>query len=169
MLPADLPAFEHAVVGVHVLGGGGDGVVGLWVPEEEVGVFAFGYNAFACEAEDAGWVGADEGYELLRGEEAGVDAVVPEELEAVFDAGAAVGDFGEVVLSERLLLGGKRAVVGGDDLQAAVGEGGPEGGVIFALAEGWGEDVFGFVEGVAGHLVFEAQDEVLGAGFGQGS
>ena len=41
----DAPAFEHAVVGVHCLGGGGDGVVGLGVPEEEVGVLAFGDDA----------------------------------------------------------------------------------------------------------------------------
>ena len=46
-------------------------------------------------------------------------------------------------------------VVGGDYGEAAVGESLPKGGVVFAFAEGWGEDVFRFVEGVAGHLVFQ--------------
>ena len=40
-----------------------------------------------------------------------------DQLQAVFDAGTAVGDLGEIVLAERFLVGeAERAVVGGDYL-----------------------------------------------------
>ena len=98
------PAFKHRVVGGHALRGGGDGVVGVGVPEEDVGVFAGSDDAFFRHAEDARGCGAVELDETLGREAAGVDAEVPEDLEAVFDAGAAVGDFAEVAFAERLLV-----------------------------------------------------------------
>ena len=56
-----------------------------------------------------------------------VDAVVIHELQAILDAGAAVGDLGEIVLAENLLVfEAERAVVGGDHLQVIVLEAVPE-------------------------------------------
>ena len=57
----------------------------------------------------------------------GVDAVVIDQLQAVFDARAAVGDLGEIVLAENLLVfETERAMVGGDHLQVVVLEAVPE-------------------------------------------
>src|SRR6185437_942594 len=117
-------AFEHGVVDAHVVGGGADGVLGVGVPEDEVGVAAGGDGSLLwVHAEYFCRGGCGDFDEAVEGEAAGVDAVMIDQLHPVLDAGAAIGDFGEVVLTERFLVGeAEGAVVGGDDLQVVVFE-----------------------------------------------
>ena len=75
------------------------------------------------------WAGAVQESldELLRCDAALIDAEVPEDLQAVLDAGAAVGDLGEVIPAEFLLVvEAEGAVVGGDDCRWSSIEGVPE-------------------------------------------
>ena len=86
----------------------------------------------------------------------------------MFDAGAAVGNFGEVVLAEFFLfLEAERAVIGGDDLQRVLREALPEFFLVPLFAQRRGEDVFGAFETGRVH-VFEREIEILRAGFGVG-
>ena len=56
-----------------------------------------------------------------------------QQLQAVLDAGAAVGNLGEVVFAERLLIfKAERAVVGGDDLQVVLAQALPQLRLILA-------------------------------------
>src|SRR6185437_12702031 len=163
-------ALEHGVVDAHVVGGGADGVFGVGVPEDDVGVAAGGDGSLLrIHAEDLCRGGRGDFDEAVEGEAAGVDAMMVDQLHPVFDAGAAVGDFGEVVLAEGLLVGeAKGAVVGGDNLQVIVLEAVPELLLVFLFAQRRREDVFRVFEGFAGHLVFDGEQEILRAGFGEG-
>src|SRR5579871_2281215 len=88
-----LPTLEHGVVAAHVVGCGGDEVVGRGVPEDDVGVGFWGDDALLwIHAEDPGGSGGGDLDEALEGYFSGVDAMMKEQLHAVFDAGAAVGD-----------------------------------------------------------------------------
>ena len=135
---AHLEAFEHGVVDAHVVGCGGDGVLGVGIPEDDVGVAAGGEHALLrIHAEDARGRGGDEFDEAIEGEVALAHAVMMEELQAVFDARAAVGNLGEVVFAERLLIfEAERAVVGGDDLQIVFAQAVPELGLIASSRAG---------------------------------
>ncbi len=84
----------------------------------------------------------------------------------MLDAGAAVGNFGEVVFAELfLLLEAEGAVVGGDDLQRVFGEALPEFFLVPFFAERRRENVFGALE--AGHIhVFEREIQILRTGLG---
>ena len=63
--------------------------------------------------------GGDDFDEAIGREAFAVDAAGVDEAEAMLDAGAAVGNFCEVVDAELLLVfEAERAVIGGDDLQA---------------------------------------------------
>ena len=78
-------------------------------------------------AEDARGRGGGDFDEAIERELSGVDAVVIDQLQAVLDARAAVGDLGEIVLAEDLLVfEAERAMVGGDHLQVIVLEAVPE-------------------------------------------
>src|SRR6185437_6335569 len=125
---AHLEALEHRVVDAHVVGGGADGVFDVGVPENDISVAAGGYGSLLwVHAEDLRGGGRGNFGEAIQGEASGVHAVVVDQLHPVLDAGATVGDFGEVVLAERLLIGeAEGAVVGGDDLKVVVLEAVPE-------------------------------------------
>src|SRR5450756_531781 len=144
----DFVAFEHGVIDAHVMSGGADGVERGGVPDDEVGVAAGGDFALAgIHAEDARRGSGGEFHEAIERELALVDAVVIHELQAVFDAGAAVGNLGEIVLAERLLVGETEgAVVGRDHLKVIVLEPLPEFRQVMFGTQGRGEDVFGALE-----------------------
>ncbi len=110
---------------------GGDGVCGLGIPEQNIGVLAGSDHTLLRHAEDAGGRGATELDKPLRGELALGHAKVPEDLQPVLDAWAAVGNFAEVVFAQRFLVGkAERAMVGGDDGQRAVLERLPQRGLV---------------------------------------
>ena len=84
----------------------------------------------------------------------------------MLDAGAAVGDFGEVVFAHFFLfLEAKRAVIGGDDLQRVVRKALPEFFLMPFFAERRSEDVLGAFEAGCVHI-FEGEIEILRAGLG---
>ena len=106
--------------------------------------------------------------ETVEADFAGVDSVVIDQLQAVFDARAAVGDLGEVVFAEDLLVfEAEGAVVGGDHLQVIVLETIPEFRLVLFRAQGRGEDVFRAFE-VGAFELFDGEQQVLRAGFGEG-
>ena len=56
----DVEAFEHGVIDTHVVGGGADDVIGFGVPDDDVGVAAYGDFAFlGIEAEEFGGRGGN--------------------------------------------------------------------------------------------------------------
>src|SRR6266850_8161085 len=82
----------------------------------------------------------------------------------MLDAGAAVRNFGEVVLAEFLLfLETKRAVVGGDNLQSVLGEALPEFFLVPLFAERWSENVLRAFKSGRVHI-FQREIQVLRAG-----
>ncbi len=165
----DGPAFEGAVVDVLALGFGGDGAAVGGVEEDEVGVRADGDGAFAGEeAEEFGGVGAGGFDEAVEGNFSFGDAVGVEEVDAVFDRGDAVGNFGEVIAAHEFLGGEVEwGVVGGDGGDESGGEAAPEDFLVFLVAEGRAHDIFGAFEAVvAGEFgVGFIEEEVLDEGF----
>src|SRR5579863_1572081 len=123
-IAADFEAFKHGVVDAHVVGGGGDGMIGVRIPEDNVGIATGGEHAFfRIHAEDAGGGSGDEFYEALQRKIPQPNTVVMQQLKAVFDAGTAIGDFGEVVFAESFLIfKTKWAVVGGDNLEIVLAQ-----------------------------------------------
>src|ERR1700735_4357372 len=58
---ADFEAFEHGVVDTHVMGGGGDDVVSIRIPQDNVRIAAGSEDSlFGVHAEDARGSGGDE-------------------------------------------------------------------------------------------------------------
>src|ERR1019366_4907273 len=144
----DFVAFEHGVIDAHVMSGGADGIERVGVPDDEVGVAAGGDFALAgIHAEDARRGGGGEFHEAIERELTLVDAVVIHELQAVLDAGTAVGNLGEIVLAENLLVGEtERAVVGRNHLKLILLEPFPEFWQVMLGTQGRGEDVLGALE-----------------------
>src|SRR5215475_11886974 len=86
--------------------------------------------------------------------------------EAMFDAGAAIGNFGEVVDTELLLIfEAKRTVISRDDLQRVLCESLPEFFLVPLFTERRSENVFGAFEAGGVH-VFQRQIQILRASFG---
>src|SRR5262249_40430967 len=107
-------------------------------------------------------------YEAIERELAGVYAVVIDELEAILDAGSAIGDLGEIVFAEDLLVfEAEGAMVGGDYLQVIVFESVPEFWLVLFGAERRCEDVLRALE-VRPREIIDGEQEVLRAGFGEG-
>ena len=148
-----------------MVGPGGDGFFLVRVPEDQVGVGADGNRPLAgIEAKQLGRSRGDQLDEAIRGEAPGVDAARIDQAQAVLDAGAAVGDLGKVVLAHLLLvLVAEGAVVGGDHLQAVLGQTGPEFFLVPLFPKRRREDVLGSFE--AGDVeVLDGEEEILGTG-----
>ena len=80
------------------MGFGADGVFAIGIEDHEIGVAADGDGAFArIEAEEFCRRGGDQFDEAVHAEAALGDAAGVDQAHAVLDAGAAVGNFGEVV------------------------------------------------------------------------
>jgi hypothetical protein len=96
----DLDAFEHGIVHTHVVGFGADDFLLVGIEDDDVGVGAYREGAFAGEeAEKFRRRGGNHFYEAIRRETLTVDAAGVDQAQAMLDAWAAVGDFGEVVFA----------------------------------------------------------------------
>ena len=97
-LPNDRPAFIRAIIYAHVMRGRTDRLCLVRVEDHDVSVGAYGNRAFAWEkAEDFGGGGRGQFDEAIQVDAALRYAVMVNEAHAVFDAGAAVRDFTEIV------------------------------------------------------------------------
>ena len=165
----NLDAFEHGIVDAHVMRLGADDFAMIGIEDDDVGVGADGDCAFAREeAEEFCGRGGDDFDETIGREAFAVDAAGVDEAEAMLDAGAAVGNFCEVVDAELFLVfEAERAMIGGDDLQRVLRESLPEFFLVPLFAERRSEDVFGAFEAGGVH-VFEREIEILRTGFGVG-
>lgn len=100
------------------MGLSGNGALPVWIPDDNVGVRAHGYDSLSrVQVEDPGGVRAGDRDETLGIHYAGVDALFPEHGQSVLDAVHAVRDLREVLLTQSLLLGVERGVVAADNLQ----------------------------------------------------
>src|SRR5258707_834055 len=165
----NLDSFEHRVVHTHVMRCGADDLLFAGVEDDDVSVGAYRDSSLAWEeAEKFCGRCRDYLHETVCGEAFAVDATGVDQAETMLDAGAAVGDFGEVVFAHFfLLLEAKRAVIGGDDLQGVAREALPEFFLMPFFAQGWSEDIFGAFKAGGVH-VFEREIEILRVGLGVG-
>src|ERR1700679_3560201 len=148
----------------------GDEVLGLRVPEDDVGVATWGYcSLLRVHTEDScRRCGGDLDKSLQR-DLSRVDTEVIEELQAVLNPGTAIGNLAEVVLAELFLVGKtERAVVGRNHLQIIRGETIQKLRLFFLFAQWRSKDIFCLVETFAGHLVLNRQEKILRAGFSKG-
>src|SRR5258707_9195994 len=91
-----------------------------------------------------------------------------EKLQPVLDAGSAIGDLGEIILAERLLVfEAERAMVGRNHLQVIVFEALPQLWRMMLLAQRWREHVLSAIEARSRQL-FHRQQQILRAGLGEG-
>ena len=114
----DLDAFEHRVVDAHVMRFDADCFAMIRIEDHDVGVGADSDRAFAREEAEKFCGRCGDDFDEAIGREAfAVNAASVDQAEAMLDAGAAVGNFCEVVDAEFFLIfETERAVVGGDDL-----------------------------------------------------
>ena len=112
----ELPAFERAVVDVHLLRLLADLAAVFGIVDDQIGVAAQGDRALAREqAEELGGLRAAGVDERVQVDAAALDAVGVDEIHAIFDAGNAVGDLGEIVAAHFLLaVEVERRMIGGD-------------------------------------------------------
>src|SRR5689334_1978277 len=104
-VPPDLHPLEHRVIDAHMVRLRRDDMLGVRIPEDEVCVAPDGDRPLAgVHAEDLGGGGGGDLHPSVERDALLVDAPLEEELEAVLHAGAAVGDFREVVPPELLLF-----------------------------------------------------------------
>ena len=119
--PSICHAFEAVVVVVDVLRRGRDRASVLGIEDDQVGIAADGDRALAREQpEELGGLGAGRVHEAVEVESASLHAVGVEQVDALFDAGNAVGDLRERVLAEQLLRCVERAVVRADGVDEAL-------------------------------------------------
>ena len=138
----DRHPFEGVVVVVDVPGFDAHGAAIVGIVDDEIGITADGDGAFAGEETEefcgARAGGIDEAIEI---DATALDAVGVEKIDAIFDAGNAVGNVGEGVFAKELLLGVKGAVVGADGVDEAEGETVPERVLIAFFAKRWRQHV----------------------------
>ena len=97
----------------------------------------------------------------------GIHAVMIDELQAVLDARAAVGNLGEIVFAEDFLVfETERAMVGGDHLQVIVLQAVPEFRLMLLGAQRRREDILGAFE-IGPLQLFDGEQQILRAGFGE--
>src|SRR5579883_240765 len=123
-IASHLPSFEHVVVGRHALRCRRDGVLDIGIPEENVCVEAcLDGSLLLLHPEDAGRRSAAHLNKFFRRDAACIDAVMPDDLQAVFNAGAAIRNLGKVVAPQRFLVGkAEWTMVGRDDREWPVCE-----------------------------------------------
>ncbi len=98
-------ALEHRIVHPHVMGLRADRVLPFGIENYQVGVAAYRDRAFAgIEAEEFGRSGGDQLDEAVYAETSLRDAPRVHQAHAVFDAGTAVRNLGEVANPHFLLL-----------------------------------------------------------------
>lgn len=166
-LAGDAFALVRRVVDVHVVGLGGEGLLGGRVVDDDVGVGARSDGALLrVEAEHPGRGGAGDLDPAAAGDVPVHDGLV-QQVHAVLDARHAVGDLGEVAAAHLLLTReAEGAVVGGDDLQFVVPQSPPQGFLVLLGAQRGGTDVLGALEVGLGEVV-GGQEQVLRAGLAE--
>src|SRR5215471_13784081 len=127
-VPGYLIAFEHRVVHTHVMRGGADGMDGIGVPQNDIGVAARGDRTFLrIHAEDTCGGSGGGLDETIQCHLARVHAVVEYELKTVLNPWAAVGNLGEVPLAQDFLVfEAEGAVIRGNHLEMIVFQAVPE-------------------------------------------
>ena len=164
----NLPAFEHGVVRRHALRRGGDGVVGVRVPEQDVGVFARGELALLRHAEDARGRRAAELDELLRRDAAALTPKCQRICRRFSMPGPPLGILLKSSLAQRLLLAKRNGQWSVETTESVPSSSASHSGSwLLLFAQRRREDVLRFVPAFAGHLVFDGEHEVLRAGLGQ--
>src|SRR6266446_4198636 len=158
----DFDALEHGIVHAHVVSFRADDFFVIGIEDDQVSVGADGDGAFArVEAEKFSGRGGDKLDKAIRRKMFAVDSAGIDKAETVLDAGAAVGNLGEVVLAKLFLfLEAEGAVIGGDDLQGVFRESLPEFFLVPFFAERRSEDVFGAFKSGRVH-VFQREIQVL--------
>src|SRR6266852_8532473 len=101
---------------------GADGVLALGIEDDQVGVATHCNRTLAgIEAEEFGWSGGNQFDETIYAEASLRDPARVHQAHAMLDAGAAVGNLGEVADPHLLLFReAKRTMVRGDHLQVIV-------------------------------------------------
>src|SRR5882724_632268 len=163
----DLDALEHGIVHAHVVGFSADDFFVIGIEDDQVGVGANGDGAFArIEAKEFSGRDCNQLDKTVRRKMFAVDPAGIHETQAVLDAGAAIGNLGEIVLAELfLLLEAEGAVVGGNNLQSVFGEALPELFLVPLFAERRSEDILGAFK-TGGVHIFQGKIQVLRAGLG---
>src|SRR5260370_25215024 len=96
----DPDAFEHGIVDAHVMRLRADGLFLIRIKDDEVSIGAHRDGSFArIETEEFCRGRGDDFDEAVRTKTLAVYAASVDKAQAVLDAGAAVGDLGEVVLA----------------------------------------------------------------------
>src|SRR5262249_27539696 len=144
----DFSALERVVVDSHVMRLGGEDVLLLGVEDHDVGVGSWcDRSLFGKEPEDLGGRRGRQLYEPVDADASLANAAVVDEMEPRFDPGRAVGDLGEVVLSQLFLLfHAERAVVGRDRLQVVARQPAPELLLVSLRSKRRAHDVLGALE-----------------------
>lgn len=160
-------ALVRRVVHVHVVGLGGDDLLGVRIVEDDVGVGARRDGALlGVEAEHPGRARAGDLDPAAAADVPVQDGLV-EEVHPVLHPGQAVGDLREVAAAELLLAAeAERAVVGGDHLEVVGPQAPPQGRLVLARAQRGGADVLGALEVGLGEVV-GGQEQVLRTGLAE--
>src|SRR3990172_1990710 len=144
--PGEFPSLIQVVIGAVVGVGLPVGQAPRRIPHDQVGIRARQEIPLAgIETEDPGWIGAGEGYELLRGQAPLHNTLGPQHGQSVAHARQAVGDLGEVRRAQFFARDGDRlpfvldragavveegAVIGADREQMPTFQSRPQGGVV---------------------------------------
>ena len=109
---------ENVVIDRRGLPVGGDRLLLVGVPDDDVGVGTDRYGALPrIDVQNLGDVRRSHRDELVHGQAAGPDPLGPQHRHAILDPAGAVWDPGEIAYAHALLLGGEGAVVARHDLQ----------------------------------------------------
>lgn len=160
----DPPALVRRVVDVHVVGLGGDDLLGVRVVDDDVGVRAGRDGALLrVQAEHPGRGGAGD-LDPAAAADVPVDDGLVEQVHAVLDARHPVGDPGEVAPAQLLLAAeAEGAVVGGDHLEVVGAQAPPQRRLVLLGPERGAAHVLGALEVRLGEVV-GGQEQVLRAG-----
>lgn len=97
----------------------GNGALPVGVPDDNVGVRTNGYDSFSrVQVEDLGSVRASDCDESRGIHYPGVHALLPEHCHPILNTVHAVRDFREIVFTQSLLLGVKRAIIAASNLES---------------------------------------------------
>ena len=115
------------------------------VPDHNVGIAAHRQRPLlGIKTKHLGGIGGDEFNKAAGRDASAAHACIPQHIETIFDAGHAVGNFGEAFLAQHLLrLIMPRAVVGAQRGDVTGAQAAPECGLIALLAQRGRADIFG--------------------------
>src|SRR5262249_26439038 len=104
------------------MGLGADFVFSVWVPDYDIGVTARGKFSLAwIETEQASRRGRNQLHKTVQADFSLADSIVIEKLKTILNARSAVGNLGEIVFPERLLIfETERTMICGNYLQMIV-------------------------------------------------